>query len=283
MSNTQSTTDHTFNVPQSIYIPRIFNNITYERICQVFKSLDLATVSHVDFVPRGDNTDSKMAFIHFHSWNTANIASQHLIERINDPNREARLVYEDPYYWILLPNSSEFSTSRYNAQLMRYDIDCNASAIQNMNESIKKMKSVLDTLLADFYDIPENLTRDQDTIPVPAPRLPQSSSPNSLDTTNSSFLQTAVDQSTNQRMCKVCNVFMPLDATECPACAAPVNADEKLLAALATRPDDDTQDALEKSQQTAMNKINDFMESTSETASSQNNNNESSSSWTWFN
>lgn len=283
MSNSQSSTDNTaFDAPQSIYIPRIFNNITPERINQVFQSLHLATVSHVDFVPRVDNSDAKMAFIHFHSWNTDNVACQHLIDRIYDPNREARLVYEDPYYWILLPNNSEVHTSRYNTHVIRHEIDNNTSSIQLMDSSLKKMNNVLNTLLADFYEIPESQPHDQTPNPVPAPRPPPPSPSDALDA-GSRFLQTTHNQYNNQKMCKVCNVLMPLDATQCPSCAAPMNADEKLLATLATRPEEDTQEALEQSQQAAMNKVNDFMESSNETPSSQNNDLESSSKWGWFN
>ena len=92
----------------SIYIPRVFANITKDRVAQVFKSLSIGEVSYIDFVAREDaNTGEpyNMAFIHFSEWYD-NTASKNFQEKVNDPNHEAKIVYDDPWYWMCLPNTN---------------------------------------------------------------------------------------------------------------------------------------------------------------------------------
>lgn len=103
----------TFEMPialDSLYIPRVYANITTEFIAETFENLDLGTVDRVEAVPRdGDNT-SYMAFVYFSSWNTENKAAINLANRIKCPKpgeNQARIVYDDPWFWILLPNKSE--------------------------------------------------------------------------------------------------------------------------------------------------------------------------------
>lgn len=90
----------------SLYIPRVFANITKERVAQIFESLRLGEVSVVDFVPREDSNTGEpynMAFVHFNRWYD-NTASTNFQGKVNDPNTEAKIVYDEPWYWICLPN-----------------------------------------------------------------------------------------------------------------------------------------------------------------------------------
>ena len=92
----------------SVCIPRIFNNIPTSKIVKTFESLDLGEVESVDIVMKtGKNNEPiKMAFVHFHQWYD-NSGANNLRQKIEDPNCEAKLVYDDPWYWIVLPNTSE--------------------------------------------------------------------------------------------------------------------------------------------------------------------------------
>ena len=90
----------------SLYIPRVFANITKERVANVFKSLRIGEVSVIDFVPREDSNTGEpynMAFIHFNEWYD-NTASNNFQAKVNDPNTDAKIVYDDPWHWICLPN-----------------------------------------------------------------------------------------------------------------------------------------------------------------------------------
>jgi hypothetical protein len=89
----------------SLYIPRVFANITKDRIARVFESLNFGYVSRVDLIAKESANGQyyNSAYVHFDEWfdNTANRAFQ---DRVVDPTREARVVYDDPWYWIVLEN-----------------------------------------------------------------------------------------------------------------------------------------------------------------------------------
>ena len=90
----------------SLYIPRVFLNITEEKIREVFERLELGEIERIDLVPRpytSGTISANMAFIYFKYWSQS-VSAQNLASRIMDPRREARIVYDDPWYWILLPN-----------------------------------------------------------------------------------------------------------------------------------------------------------------------------------
>lgn len=125
---------------QSIYIPRIHNQCykadigghkfanLEEFIKYTFEHLDIATVNYVDLIPLltrgGQLTAFSQAFVHLNNWNPG-ATSEGLIQRMTDfengsIEHPARLVYDDPHYWILKPNKSIVANTNgegYSAQL----------------------------------------------------------------------------------------------------------------------------------------------------------------------
>ena len=99
---TMSTQRQMFRPQMSLYIPSVTSKTTEEQIKHVFKVLDLGVVSRVDFVEK-DNGNS-MAFVHFEYW-LLNNSSYHLQERIQIEG-QAKIVYNDPYYWIVMENAN---------------------------------------------------------------------------------------------------------------------------------------------------------------------------------
>lgn len=91
----------------SIYIPRVYANISTEFVADTFERLNLGLVERVEVVPRPGDKTTYMAFVYFTSWNTDNKSAVNIAIRINTPDGpQARIVYDDPWYWILLPNNS---------------------------------------------------------------------------------------------------------------------------------------------------------------------------------
>jgi rubrerythrin len=236
-----------------------------------------------------------MAFVHFEYWNTNNPACQHLIERIQDPAREARVVYEDPYYWLVLPNHNDSASNMYNSYNMRREINHLNDTIEHMQREYNNVNNVLETLLSDFYEIPqrgaetENAAMPQATMPqatmpqatmpqatmpqatmpqaaMPQAAMPQAAMPQAANESSSSFLPSSNfdrirQEQSEELVCPVCSLMLPSHATQCPACEAPLNADEKLLKVLTTKPEDTSPEGIEDGRKNALNKINDFIES----------------------
>lgn len=92
----------------SLYIPHIFSNYTKEDITYIFEDLKIGVINRIDFVTKM-NRNGKIynaAYIHFKEWYD-NTASRNLQERIRNPNREARVMYDDPWYWVVLENTAD--------------------------------------------------------------------------------------------------------------------------------------------------------------------------------
>jgi len=93
------------NVP-SMCIPRVFKNITRERVMSVIRDLDLGVIDHVDMVQRENEKGDKFqrVFIHFKKWHSnpnANKAREMLIS-----GKEIKIIYDDPWFWKISANKS---------------------------------------------------------------------------------------------------------------------------------------------------------------------------------
>ena len=129
-------TETSFYSIKSIYIPRIFENITQDKIKNIFEVLDLGIISHIDLVPRG-HSKLKMAFIHFKEW-FDNPSAQNLAKKILDPTTQAKIVYDDPWYWILLPNNKPIGLPR-------------EETIEGLKQIVCEYKLIIDDLEAQLF------------------------------------------------------------------------------------------------------------------------------------
>ena len=91
----------------SLYIPHIFDNFTKDYVVSVFEKCGIGKVKHIDFVSKlgKDGKTFNAAYIHFEHWFENSVAAR-FQERVLDEKKEARLVYDDPWYWIVLENKA---------------------------------------------------------------------------------------------------------------------------------------------------------------------------------
>lgn len=93
------------NVP-SICIPRVFKNITRERVMGVIRDLDLGLIDRVDMVQRENEKGDKFqrVFIHFKKWHSnpnAIKAREMLVS-----GKEIKIIYDEPWFWKISANKS---------------------------------------------------------------------------------------------------------------------------------------------------------------------------------
>lgn len=99
----------------SVFIPRVFSNIKDTRIIEIFHENIIGKVSSVDLVSRknqkGDSTQYyNMAFVHFETlYNTREAELFH--QDVANPDTTTKLVYEDPWFWLVLPFKQKDRTS----------------------------------------------------------------------------------------------------------------------------------------------------------------------------
>jgi hypothetical protein len=122
----------------SIYIPHVFANILPDVISKTFEDLKYGKVKHIDFVDKMDK-NGKMyhsVYVHFEYWYD-NVACKNIQERVKNPDKEARIVYKEPWYWICLENTS---TTNGNVG--------NSKKISGSKTGERKIKINLDDLFA---------------------------------------------------------------------------------------------------------------------------------------
>jgi len=95
----------------SLFIPHVFSNIGQNMIADVFEDT-IGKVNHIDFVAKQgkDGNNFNVAYIHFDFWYDT-IVTKNLQERIFNDGQVARVVYDDPWYWVVLENKSKKFTT----------------------------------------------------------------------------------------------------------------------------------------------------------------------------
>jgi len=131
------------NANMSLYIPRVFANISKEKIAGVFECLRLGKVSRIDFVSKLDreNVQYNAVYVHFEHWYSTD-AARNFQERLMNPEKETRVVYDDPWYWIVLENKGTKHASGSRKQ--RVFVDETSASRQTNFETPKKMMTNAD-------------------------------------------------------------------------------------------------------------------------------------------
>lgn len=83
----------------SVCIPRVFPNITWQRVKGIFEELGLGLVDRVDMINKTNEKGDKYkrVFVHFKSWNEDETAQQ-VREKLLGGD-QVKIVYDEPWYW----------------------------------------------------------------------------------------------------------------------------------------------------------------------------------------
>jgi hypothetical protein len=132
----------------SLYIPHIFANYSKENVSKVFEDLGIGKVKNIDFVSKmsRDNKPFNAAYIHFDYWCNNSIAAN-FQERVLNPEKEARLIYDEPWHWIVLENKAR--KFKPGDRKLRIDI----GELTCLGAHVKSQRSYRDTVNI----VPENL------------------------------------------------------------------------------------------------------------------------------
>ena len=90
----------------SLCIPRVFQNITREKVFSIIEQLELGEIERIDMVQKVSNNDDKFqrVFIHFTRWNSSPESlktRQYLLS-----GNIIKIVYQDPWFWKVSANHS---------------------------------------------------------------------------------------------------------------------------------------------------------------------------------
>ena len=137
----------------SVCIPRIFHNIPNKKIVGTFEKLNMGKVKNMDIVWKTgrDGSSYKMAFVHFSTWNIHNSSARHFREQVEDPNVNAKLVYDDPWYWLVLPNNSTTIINSYKNRTKNFVPDTIIGASEWIQEKISELEDELNCVYEELY------------------------------------------------------------------------------------------------------------------------------------
>ena len=111
MASSTINTGMTFDNKLSLCIPRVVSEwANKDLIINKFQALNIGMISRVDLVEKTSANGIKyyMAFLHFEEWED-NAATRNIQYKILNEENNARLVYDEPWYWILLKNNNPLS------------------------------------------------------------------------------------------------------------------------------------------------------------------------------
>lgn len=122
------------NVPV-LCIPRVYLNISEQRIRKIFDDLNMGIIERIDIVSKhvvkhGSNPSHKgerfnRVFIHFRYWNNsenANIARERLLN-----GKEIKIIYDEPWFW-------KISAYRESGRMLAIHIDNKATIQFDLDE-----------------------------------------------------------------------------------------------------------------------------------------------------
>jgi len=99
----------------SIFIPRVFKNITKERITHVVETaFPLGNVERIDIVEIDDKTNR--VWIHFYQWYDTEFVNE-FKKLLIDGTKQAKIVYDEPWYWIVLKNTHRLANGEPKIRL----------------------------------------------------------------------------------------------------------------------------------------------------------------------
>jgi hypothetical protein len=87
----------------SIFIPRVFANITKERITHIVENVvPLGSVERIDIAEIDEKTNR--VWVHFTHWYDTEFVNE-FKKLLLDETKQAKIVYDDPWFWIVLKNT----------------------------------------------------------------------------------------------------------------------------------------------------------------------------------
>ena len=105
----------------SVFIPRVFTNISEQRIVDIFVNYSIGQVDHVDLVRKSNYGNYCMAFVHFkYLYDTS--SAQSFKRDVENPDKVAKFVYDHHWYWIVCPyerNSLDQCNQHHDQRLIQ--------------------------------------------------------------------------------------------------------------------------------------------------------------------
>jgi hypothetical protein len=141
----------------SICIPRVFPNIDWKRVKNVFEELGMGEVERVDMVNKVNDKGEKFkrVFVHFKKWNDDPTTRQVKSKLLSGDS--VKVVYDDPWFWKIFishvpkPQFEKKKTTPRPAK--KAFIDSQTDDVKQMQALLKSQKEALDAMRAEIAQL----------------------------------------------------------------------------------------------------------------------------------
>ena len=134
-----------FNKKLSIFIPRILNQwANKETMSHIFKKLNIGEIERIDFVEKTTEFHNiyYQGFVHFKEWLDTPL-TRNIQEKIMNPEQVAKIVYDDPRYWIILKNNNPMTEVEVKLEKRIIELEKqNVNQHNNMLNYIKRIANL---------------------------------------------------------------------------------------------------------------------------------------------
>jgi len=117
----------------SVFIPCVFTNISEHRIIDIFNKHSIGQVDHVDLVRKSNYSNFYMAFVHFKSLYD-NPSADCFKRDVENPDKVAKFVYDDPWYWTVRP----YERNREQLQQQQQQVESVSTTSSTLNHMAKE-------------------------------------------------------------------------------------------------------------------------------------------------
>ena len=139
----------------SLYIPRVFLNITQEKIKSAFEKNGIGKVKRVDLVSKVPEYNN--AYVHFEYWNDT-ITSRNFQSHAKE-QKGAKLVYDDPWHWIVLENKA----TKYEPGARKVRINLGEPKLDfKLAPTLHLLKPILKREKSEIFNIKNQETKKQE-------------------------------------------------------------------------------------------------------------------------
>jgi hypothetical protein len=133
----------------SLVIPRVFPQWVDEaKIIKIFRDQKLGEIFKVNIVrmpdEKGRNHPIYKAYLYFSVW-FENIITQNFQDRIYGEHKQARVVYDDPWFWTVFKNTERVKLSNADKRMMRISLETYKED-ERLTRTIREMKKNRDFL-----------------------------------------------------------------------------------------------------------------------------------------
>ena len=171
------------NTNPSICIPRVFPNIDWKRVKNVFEELGMGEVERVDMINKVNDKGQKFkrVFVHFKKWNDDPTTRQVKSKLLSGDS--VKVVYDDPWFWKVFlshvpkPQFEKKKTTPRKPAKKAF-IDTRSERLKELQADLESQRKAMDAMRSEIAKLksrpvtPPYAPDSPPTTPVYAPQSP---------------------------------------------------------------------------------------------------------------